>query len=228
MGHALHVRCHARGGEGETVSAVNTEGLLRLIQSIPSPRAEPFRRGLAQAGYERIRESQNPVLALGRALETYRRMGHDDAWIQQRLLAVRTRRALADQWVEGGVEGATDRATLADETMRAWSGMDQRQYKRQKGLRMENVRDRMSNLELTLQMLAEVATAEIAKQRKPKTFAEHQDVVRCGGAIAAVARETVESCTGKSMVIPPKASEQDSTLLSSPPQKGCDEHNPPR
>lgn len=174
----------------------DTEQLLRIIQSIPSPKAEPFKLWLAQVGRERIEETIDPELTIERALETYLKKGYTREWINQRLQAIQVRKELTDEWDARGVQKGVEYAILTDEISRAWSGMSTRQYKNLKGLKKENLRDNMTTLELVLNMLAEATTTEISKQKTPKTFSENLAVAREGGEAAGIARKAVEERTG--------------------------------
>ncbi len=183
-------------GKRYNTDVADTQQLLRIIQSIPSPKAEPFKLWLAEVGRERIEETIDPELTIERALETYLRKGYTREWINQRLQAIQVRKELTDEWDARGVQKGVEYAILTDEISRAWSGMTTRQYKKLKGLTKENLRDNMSTLELVLNMLAEATTTEISKQRKPSSFAENMDIAREGGAAAGDARRAVESRTG--------------------------------
>ena len=190
------VQMLAADGKQRKVQAANTEGILRIIQSIPSPKAEPFKRWLAQVGRERIEETIDPEQAIDRALETYQKKGYDADWIHQRILSIRVRNELTAEWQARGVEQGREYAILTDEISRAWSGMSTRQYKNLKGLKKENLRDNMTTLELVLNMLAEATTTEISKQKAPSTFSENIAVAREGGEAAGIARKAVEERTG--------------------------------
>ena len=172
------VQMLAADGKQRKVQAANTEGILRIIQSIPSPKAEPFKRWLAQVGRERIEETIDPELTIERALETYLKKGYTREWINQRLQAIQVRKELTDEWDARGVQKGVEYAILTDEISRAWSGMSTRQYKNLKGLKKENLRDNMTTLELVLNMLAEATTTEISKQKAPATLSETK-VIRC-------------------------------------------------
>lgn len=174
----------------------DTQQLLRIIQSIPSPKAEPFKLWLAGVGRERIEETIDPELTIDRALKTYLRKGYTREWINQRLQAIQVRKELTDEWDARGVQRGSEYAILTDEISRAWSGMTTRQYKRFKGLKKENLRDNMTTLELVLNMLAEATTTEISKQKGPDTFSENVDIARAGGKVAGDARKAVEAQTG--------------------------------
>ena len=186
----------ASDGRKRLTDVADTEQLLRIIQSIPSPKAEPFKLWLAQVGRERIEETIDPELTIERALETYLKKGYTREWINQRLQAIQVRKELTDEWDARGVQKGVEYAILTDEISRAWSGMSTRQYKNLKGLKKENLRDNMTTLELVLNMLAEATTTEISKQKAPETFSENIDVARAGGKVAGDARKAIESQTG--------------------------------
>ena len=186
----------ASDGKKRRTDVADTEQLLRIIQSIPSPKAEPFKLWLAQVGRERIEETIDPELTIERALETYLKKGYTREWINQRLQAIQVRKELTDEWDARGVQKGVEYAILTDEISRAWSGMSTRQYKSLKGLKKENLRDNMTTLELVLNMLAEATTTEISKQKAPETFSESVDVARAGGKVAGDARKAIESQTG--------------------------------
>ena len=186
----------ASDGKKRLTDVADTEQLLRIIQSIPSPKAEPFKLWLAQVGRERIEETIDPELTIERALETYLKKGYTREWINQRLQAIQVRKELTDEWDARGVQKGVEYAILTDEISRAWSGMSTRQYKNLKGLKKENLRDNMTTLELVLNMLAEATTTEISKQKTPKTFSENLAVAREGGEAAGIARKAVEERTG--------------------------------
>ena len=186
----------ASDGRKRLTDVADTEQLLRIIQSIPSPKAEPFKLWLAQVGRERIEETIDPELTIDRALETYLKKGYSREWINQRLQAIQVRKELTDEWDARGVQKGVEYAILTDEISRAWSGMSTRQYKNLKGLKKENLRDNMTTLELVLNMLAEATTTEISKQKAPETFSENIDVARAGGKVAGDALKAIESQTG--------------------------------
>ena len=196
--HALKMR--AADGKNRLTDVADTEQLLRIIQSIPSKKAEPFKAWLAMVGRERIEETIDPEQAIDRALETYLKKGYSEDWVHQRLLAIRIRNELTDEWKKRGVQKGKEYAILTDEITRAWAGMNTRQYKNLKGLRKENLRDDMSDLELVLTMLAEASTTDIAKAEQPQGFDENQKVARRGGNVAGVARKALEAETGKTVV----------------------------
>jgi len=204
-GSQLVTNCHqlkmtAQDGKMRLTDVANTEQLLRIIQSIPSKKAEPFKVWLAQVGRERIEEVIDPELTIERALETYAKKGYSREWINQRLQAIQVRKELTDEWEKRGVKKGVEFAILTDEISKAWSGMTTRQYKNHKGLKKENLRDNMSTLELVLNMLAEATTTEISKQKKPETFEENRMVAIEGGEAAGEARLAVEKRTGKSVI----------------------------
>ena len=190
----------AADGKKRLTDVANTEQLLRIIQSIPSPKAEPFKAWLAMVGRERIEETIDPEQTIDRALETYLKKGYSEEWVHQRLLAIRIRNELTDEWKRRGVEKGKEYAILTDEISRAWSGMTTRQYKKLKGLKKENLRDNMSDLELVLTMLAEATTTEISKTVKPATFSENQKEAQKGGSIAGNTRKEIEETTGKPVI----------------------------
>ena len=205
-GSQLVTNCHQlkmrspKDGKKYNTDVANTEQLLRIIQSIPSKKAEPFKLWLAQVGRERIEEVIDPELTIERALETYAKKGYSREWINQRLQAIQVRKELTDEWDKRGVKKGVEYAILTDEISKAWSGMTTRQYKTLKGLKKENLRDNMSTLELVLNMLAEATTTEISKQKKPETFEENRMVAIEGGEAAGEARLAVEKRTGKPVI----------------------------
>ena len=187
-------------GKRYKTDVAKTEQLLRIIQSIPSPKAEPFKAWLAMVGKERIEETIDPEQAIDRALDTYLKKGYSEEWIHQRLLAIRIRNELTDEWKKRGVQKGKEYAILTDEISRAWSGMTTGQYKRLKGLTKENLRDNMTDLELVLTMLAEASTTDISKTAKPQTFEENKQVAKRGGKVAGIARQALEAETGKPVI----------------------------
>ena len=186
----------AADGKKRLTDVADTELLLRIIQSIPSPKAEPFKLWLAQVGRERIEETINPELTIDRALETYLKKGYSREWINQRLQAIQVRKELTDEWDARGVQMGKEYAILTDEITKAWSGMNTRQYKNLKGLKKENLRDNMTTLELVLNMLAEATTTEISRQKAPEGLRENVEVARSGGKVAGDARKAIERQTG--------------------------------
>jgi len=205
-GSQLVTNCHQlkmrspKDGKRYSTDVANTEQLLRIIQSIPSKKAEPFKMWLAQVGRERIEEVIDPELTIERALETYAKKGYSREWINQRLQAIQVRKELTDEWEKRGVRKGVEYAILTDEITKAWSGMTTRQYKNYKGLKKENLRDNMSTLELVLNMLAEATTTEISKQKQPESFEENRMVAIEGGEAAGEARLAVEKRTGKPVI----------------------------
>ena len=190
----------ATDGKKRLTDVADTEQLLRIIQSIPSPKAEPFKLWLAQVGRERIEETIDPELTIDRALETYLKKGYSREWINQRLQAIQVRKELTDEWDARGVQKGVEYAILTDEITKAWSGMNTRQYKNLKGLKKENLRDNMTTLELVLNMLAEATTTEISKQKAPEGLRENVEVARSGGKVAGDARKAIEQQTGVSVI----------------------------
>jgi hypothetical protein len=190
----------ASDGKKRLTDVANTEQLLRIIQSIPSRKAEPFKLWLAMVGRERIDETIDPELTIDRALETYLKKGYSREWINQRLQAIQVRKELTDEWENRGVSQGVEYAILTDEITKAWAGLTTRQYKNLKGLKKENLRDNMSTLELVLNMLAEATTTEISKERQPETLGENAEVARQGGRIAGNARKEIEATTGKPVI----------------------------
>ena len=190
----------AADGKQRLTDVADTKQLLRLIQSIPSPKAEPFKMWLAQVGSERIDETADPELAINRALLTYRKKGYSDEWINQRLKSIEIRKELTDEWDRGGIKQGLEYAILTDEITKAWSGMTTKEYKRLKNLKKENLRDNMSNMELVLNMLAEAATTEISKQENPSGLFEHKKTANRGGKVAQKARIELEKQTGKNVI----------------------------
>ena len=204
-GNELVTNCHqlklkAADGKRRLTDVANTEELLRIIQSIPSKKAEPFKLWLAQVGRERIEEIIDPELTIDRALETYRKKGYPADWINQRLQTIRARKELTDTWKEHGIEKSNEFAILTDEVTKAWSGLSTRQYKNLKGLKKENLRDNMSTLELALNMLAEATTTELTKVQNPEGLEENRDTAKQGGSVAGNARKEIENKTGKPVI----------------------------
>ena len=197
----------ASDGKKRLTDVADTEQLLRLVQSVPSPKAEPFKLWLAQVGRERIEETIDPEQAIDRALETYLKKGYDPDWVHQRLLSIRIRNELTEEWKARGIRPGKEYAILTDEITHAWSGMTTRQYKNLKGLKKENPRDNMSDTELVLTMLAEASTRDISKAEKPEGFSESVEVARQGGEVAGIARKALEERTGKPVVTPQNAAQ---------------------
>ena len=190
----------AADGKKRLTDVATTEQLLRIIQSIPSPKAEPIKLWLAEVGRERIEETIDPEQAIDRALETYLKKGYTREWINQRLQAIQVRKELTDEWQDRGVKKGVEYAILTDEITRAWSGMTTRQYKKLKGLKKENLRDNMSTTEIILNMLAETSTKDISQASKPETFEENIEVARRGGNVAGIAKQALEAETGKPVI----------------------------
>ena len=190
----------AEDGKLRKTDVADTEQLFRLIQSIPSPRVEPFKIWLAQVGRERIDEIEDPELGIDRLMETYLRKGYSKEWINQRLKSIEVRKELTDEWENRGVQKGLEFAILTDEITKAWSGLTTKQYKGLKDLKKENLRDHMTNLELVLNMLAEATTSEISKTKKPDTFEKNRIIANQGGTIAGNTRREIEEKTGKNVV----------------------------
>lgn len=204
-GNETVTRCHALkmltpDGKKRLTDTVDTETMLRLIQSIPSPNAEPFKLWLARVGYERLEETADPELAINRALKTYLQKGYSKEWINQRLKSIEIRKALTDEWEKRGVKEGLEFAILTNEIIKAWAGLTTKEYKNLKGLKKENLRDNMNNLELVLNMLAETATTEISRKREPRNLDENKKIAREGGGIAGNARKDIESKTDKKVI----------------------------
>ena len=208
--HGLKMR--ATDGQMRVTDVANTEQLVRLIQSIPSPKAEPFKLWLAQVGRERIEETIDPEQAIDRALETYLKKGYSVDWVHQRLLSIRVRNELTAEWQTRGVEQGREYAILTDEITKAWSGMTTRQYKNLKGLKKENLRDNMSTTEIILNMLAETSTRDISAAEKPNGFTESVQIARQGGEVAGIARKALEQRTGTSVITPKNAAQLNSVV----------------
>ena len=194
------LKMKAADGKRRLTDVATTEQLLRIIQSVPSKKAEPFKMWLAQVGRERIEEIIDPELTIERALDTYAKKGYPAEWINQRLQTIRARKELTDAWKDHGVQEGKEYAILTDEVTKAWSGMNTRQYKNLKGLKKENLRDNMSTLELALNMLAEATTTELVKVQNPQGLAENKVVAKQGGQIAGTARENIEAQTGRPVI----------------------------
>lgn len=199
-------------GKKRLTLAADTEGMFRIIQSIPSPKAEPFKLWMARVAAERLDQMQDPELSINQALMDYKRLGYSDNWINQRLKSIEIRKELTDEWKRHGLQEGVQFATLTDIIYQTWSDMTAREYKQFKGLKKENLRDNMTNKELVLNMLAELSTKEISESRNPETFSEHQQVARQGGEIARNARMELEEKTGKEVISPMNA--KDGLLLN--------------
>ena len=207
------VQMSAADGKMRKIQAADTEGLLRIIQSIPSPKAEPFKRWLAKVGRESIEETIDPEQAIDRALETYQKKGYDTDWIHQRLLSIRVRNELTAEWQERGVQQGKEYAILTDEITKAWSGMSTRQYKKLKGLQKENLRDNMSTMEIVLNMLAEATTTELSKAHQPEGFSESQTIARRGGSYAGKVRQDIEKDTGRPVITSQNAAQLNAVVV---------------
>ena len=204
-GNETVTNCHvlkmkAIDGKMRNTDTVDTENLLRLIQSIPSPKAEPFKLWLAKVGYERIEETEDPELAFERAMQTYLKKGHSKEWINQRLKSIEVRKELTDEWQDRGMKQGLEYAILTDEITKAWSDKSIKEYKRFKGLKKQNLRDNMTNLELVLNMLAEASTTEISKKKKPEGLNQNKVIAKQGGKVAKAARKEIESKIGESII----------------------------
>lgn len=194
------LKMQSEDGKFYTTDVADTEQLFRIIQSIPSPKAEPFKQWLAKVGYERVEESQDPEKSIDRAMENYLNLGYSKEWINQRLKSIEVRKELTDEWEKRGIKKGQEFATLTDIITQAWSGKSVKQYKILKGLKNENLRDNMTNLELVLNMLAEATTTEISKENNPETFADSKKIAKKGGEIAGYTRKKIEAETGKKIV----------------------------
>ena len=207
------LKLKADDGKRYKTDVANTEQLLRIIQSIPSKKAEPFKLWLAQIGRERIEETIDPELTIDRALDTYSKKGYPADWINQRLQTIRARKELTDQWQTHGVEKGKEYAILTDEVTRAWSGMNTRQYKNLKGLKKENLRDNMSTMEIVLNMLAEATTTELSKAHQPEGFSESQKIARRGGSYAGQVRQDIEKDTGRPVITSQNAAQLNAVVV---------------
>ena len=208
--HALKLQ--AADGKMRKTDVADTEQLFRLIQSIPSPKAEPFKQWMAQVAAQRLDQMQDPELGIQQALADYKRLGYSDNWINQRLKSIEIRKDLTDEWKRRGLEEGVQFATLTDIIYHTWAGMTAREYKKFKGLKKENLRDNMTNRELVMNMLAELSAKEISESQNPEAFDEHMDIARQGGEIARNARMELEAKTGKPVVSPLNA--KDGLLLN--------------
>ena len=218
-GNETVTNCHglkmqAMDGKMRMTDVANAEQLLRLIQSIPSPKAEPFKLWLAQVGRERIEETIDPEQAIDRALETYLKKGYSVDWVHQRLLSIRVRNELTAEWQARGVQEGREYAILTDEITKAWSGMTTRQYKNLKGLKKENLRDNMSTTEIILNMLAETSTRDISAAEKPNGFSESVKIAKQGGEVAGIARKALEQRTGTSVITAQNAAQLNSVVTN--------------
>lgn len=203
VSHKLgQLKMEATDGKMRMTDVADTEQLLRLIQSIPSPKAEPFKVWLAKVGYDRIEETEDPEKAFERAMETYLKKGYSRNWINQRLKSIEVRKELTDEWEDRGIKKGLEYAILTDEITKAWTGLTTKKYKDLKGLKKESLRDNMTNLELVLNMLAEATTTEISKEKKPEIFSESKKIAKQGGTIAGNTRKEIEEKTGKNVISP--------------------------
>ena len=196
----VQLKMAAPDGKQRETDCLSTEDLFRVIQSIPSPKAEPFKLWLAKVGYERIEETEDPELAMERAMKTYLKKGYSRAWINQRLKSIEVRKELTDEWQDRGMKEGAEYAILTDEITKAWTGRSVKGYKEFNGLKKQNLRDNMTNLELVLNMLAEASTAEISKKKKPEGLPANQRIAREGGTVAGKARAEIEKQTGDSVI----------------------------
>ena len=203
--HAFKMR--AADGKMRKTDVADTEQLFRLIQSIPSPKAEPFKQWMAQVASLRIDQMQDPELSIEQAMADYKRLGYSDAWINQRLKSIEVRKELTDEWKRTGVQEGSQYATLTDIITQSWSGLRTRDYKALKGLKKESLRDNMTNVELALNILAEASTAELSKQKNPRGFNQNKTIARQGGSVAGAARVQLESQLGRSVISAAKASD---------------------
>ena len=197
----------AEDGKMRLTDVADTQQLFRIIQSIPSPKAEPFKMWMAQVASQRIDQMQDPELSINQAIIDYKRLGYSDAWINQRIKSIEVRKELTDEWKRTGVQEGQQYASLTDIITQEWSGFTTRQYKNFKGLKKENLRDNMTNLEIALNILAEASATELSKQRDPKGFKQQTQVAKDGGNVAKVARDQLESQLGRSIISPSKASD---------------------
>ena len=204
----------AADGKKRLTDVATTEQLLRIIQSIPSPKAEPFKLWLAEVGRERIEETIDPELTIERALETYLKKGYTREWINQRLQAIQVRKELNDEWQDRGVQKGVEYAILTDEITRAWSGMTTRQYKKLKGLKKENLRDNMSTMEIVLNMLAEATTTELSKVHQPQGFEESKEIAKRGGSYAGETRKSIEADTGRPIITSQNAAQLNTVVTN--------------
>jgi hypothetical protein len=201
------LKLRAEDGRMRLTDVADTEQLFRIIQSIPSPKAEPFKQWMAQVASQRIDQMQDPELSIDQAIVDYKRLGYSDAWINQRIKSIEVRKELTDEWKRTGVQEGLEYASLTDIITREWSGFSTKQYKQFKGLKKENLRDNMTNLEIALNILAEASATELSKQRDPKGFNAQKKVAKDGGSVAKAARNQLESKLGHSIISPTKASD---------------------
>lgn len=201
------LKLHANDGKKYLTDIADTEGIFRIIQSIPSPKAEPFKRWMAQVAAQRLDQLQDPELSIDQAIMDYKRLGYSDAWINQRIKSIEVRKELTDEWERTGVNKGVEYASLTDIITKEWSGLTTKQYKNLKGLKKENLRDNMTNLEIAFNILAEASATELSKQRNPNGFNEQKSVAKAGGSVAKAARDQLEDQLGRTIISPKKASD---------------------
>jgi len=224
LSHKLgQLKMQSEDGKFYSTDVADTEQLLRLIQSIPSPKAEPFKQWLAKVGYERMEENENPELSFDRAMKTYLQHGYSKEWINQRLKSIEVRKELTDEWENRGVKKGQEFATLTDIITQAWSGKTVKQYKKHKSLKKENLRDHMTNMELVLNMLAEATTTEISKEKRPENLTENKVIAKQGGTIAGNTRKAIEAKSGKKIVS--KLNAKQIKAISKKSKKAVNEYN---
>ena len=197
----------AADGKKRLTDVADTEGIFRIIQSIPSPKAEPFKRWMAQVAAQRLDQLQDPELSIDQAIMDYKRLGYTDAWINQRIKSIEVRKELTDEWERTGVNKGVEYASLTDIITKEWSGLTTKQYKNLKGLKKENLRDNMTNLEIAFNILAEASATELSKQRNPNGFNEQKPIAKAGGSVAKAARDQLEDQLGRTIISPKKASD---------------------
>ena len=201
------LKLHANDGKKYLTDVADTEGIFRIIQSIPSPKAEPFKRWMAQVAAQRLDQLQDPELSIDQAIMDYKRLGYSDAWINQRIKSIEVRKELTDEWERTGVNKGVEYATLTDIITKEWSGLTTKQYKNLKGLKKENLRDNMTNLEIAFNILAEASATELSKQHNPNGFDQQKSVAKAGGNVAKVARDQLEEQLGRTIISNKKASD---------------------
>lgn len=201
------LKLHANDGKKYLTDVADTEGIFRIIQSIPSPKAEPFKRWMAQVAAQRLDQLQDPELSIDQAIMDYKRLGYSDAWINQRIKSIEVRKELTDEWERTGVNKGVEYASLTDIITKEWSGLTTKQYKNLKGLKKENLRDNMTNLEIAFNILAEASATELSKQRNPNGFNEQKSVAKAGGSVAKAARDQLEDRLGRTIISDKKASD---------------------
>lgn len=201
------LKLQAADGKKRLTDVADTEGIFRIIQSIPSPKAEPFKRWMAQVAAQRLDQLQDPELSIDQAIMDYKRLGYSDAWINQRIKSIEVRKELTDEWERTGVNKGVEYASLTDIITKEWSGLTTKQYKNLKGLKKENLRDNMTNLEIAFNILAEASATELSKQRNPNGFNEQKSVAKAGGSVAKAARDQLEDQLGRTIISDKKASD---------------------